>query len=255
VLTVSNVSEKVPRVDDMNVYKVFNEHGAAVKVSDEDLDSARAGTGPLTTQLANAAGVAKRHDLAPRLRATLAGPDRQQKLAAAYSLLAMAGPDSATLNQLAAAEADDVCAGMFAAIALRMEGLEPFRRAFDEGTTASIAGWLISVYNGPMDLTAGDVGFLVDALAAYLDKTLEWIAALSAEIWRSDVYLVLDALSREQATALLGREQMVATRVRLAELLVQIKASRADGDSKALAKSLVAKLNRPGGARSTEPMH
>src|SRR5205814_953074 len=71
----------------MTVYKVFNSNNAVTKVSDEDLDRATAGSGPLPTELANAAGLAGRRDLLPRLHKTLGASQRLQKLAAARALL------------------------------------------------------------------------------------------------------------------------------------------------------------------------
>jgi hypothetical protein len=220
----------------MHTYRVFNDNTALVEVTQQQLDEAVAGRDALPTHLANAAGAARRRDLIGRLRATLGVAGRLNKLAAARALLAL--DDRAAgdlLRERAAVEADEIVASMFRAIALRLEGVEPVRRAFAAGDAdPALSGALASIYNGAFDLVPGDVEFLLDAIAAYTANSRPWIANMDRDEWSSDLYVLVKALARG-ATLIEARE-------RARSVLSQVVASRADRDTKDEVRKLLANM-------------
>ncbi len=220
----------------MATYRVFNENNARVEVTDQELDEAAAGSGALATHLANAAGLARRRELVGRLRATLGAAERRQKLAAARALLALDDRQAvAPLREAAARDEDAVAAGVFRGIALRLEGVAEVRRAWAEGDRdPALAGLLASIYNGPFDLVPDDVSFLLDAVSDYLANQRPWIAKMSRDEWKSDLYVLVKALARESTRPLLAAE-----RERARAVLGQVAAARADRDTKKEARAIL----------------
>jgi hypothetical protein len=109
----------------MKTYRVFNEKNAVEKVSEADLDLAAKSAGPLSTPIANAAAAARRRDLIPQLRKTLAAPTRPAKLAAVSALLALQDRDAAALLLKSARDEKDAVVGaVMTATALRLHGVE-----------------------------------------------------------------------------------------------------------------------------------
>jgi len=105
----------------LQIYEAFNGDGVSVVVTDTDLDHAARDSGPLTTELANAAAQARRADLIDNLRRSLDGDDRARKLAAAKALLALNDrPSGELLRSLSATDTDPVVAKSFIAIATRL---------------------------------------------------------------------------------------------------------------------------------------
>jgi hypothetical protein len=229
----------------MTTYKVFNGNNVATKVSDDDLERAALATGPLATELCNAAALAKRHDLTSRLKQTVAeGASRLQKLAAARALLALDCKDAVGVLDAASADPQDkICATMLRAISLRLRGTGEFERAFEGSADPELAGFLVSVYTGVgLDLTLADARFLVAALAAYLDRSLPWIKHMPADEWRNDLYIVLEVLTRPASVLLLQTAEAEPIRRPLLEQLTRVSSSRAGGDEKRMAKKLLASL-------------
>ena len=227
----------------MTVYRVFNANNVVAKVSDEDLDRAAAASGPLSTELANAAALAGRQDLSSRLLETLAAGPRPQKLAAARALLELREPRAgALLETRAAEEGDEVVKRLFTAIRLRLQGIDELRRAFEDSGNPELAGLIPSMYSRLQTLDEQDAAFLVEALGAYLDTKHGWIEAESQDEWRNAVFILLEALQRGAASSVLGRPGLTAARQELRVLLERVSSSRADRDGKAAAKKLLAQL-------------
>jgi len=217
-------------------YRVYNNSNALVQVTDGQLDDAVKSSGPLSAELANAAGTARRRDLIDRLRATLAGKDRITKLAAARALLTLGDRDSiGVLRERANTEDEAIVAGVFRGIALRLEGVEALRKAFETGDQdPALAGALAAVYNGTFDLTAGDLELLLDMVAAYLANTAKWIAAMDRDEWKSDLDTLVATLAEGAA--------LIPDRGRARDVLAALGGSRADRDTKQTAKKLLAGL-------------
>lgn len=217
----------------MQTFRVFNENNVLVDVTARQLDDAVSSHEMLPTHIANAAAAAKRQDLIPLLRSTLGATQRRNKLAAARALLAL--DDHATaplLRQRAATETDPIVANMFRALALRLDGIEAVRRTFEDGDRApQLAGVLASIYNGVFDLSREDVEFLLDAVADYIANSRAWIATMPRDEWRSDLYVMIKTLSRDQAK--------VTDRERMKSVLSTVASSRADRDTKKEAQRLL----------------
>jgi hypothetical protein len=222
----------------MRTYLVFNQKNVQCKVSDEDLERAASEDGPLATHLANAAAAARFHPLRKRLQQTLSEPPRLQKLAAARALLALADQDSSSLlRERAAEEKDAVVANLFLALALRLEGVEALRAAFEAGEVSpELARCAVSVYNGQFDITSGDVEFLTAALDAYLDATRGWFRSLRLDLWQNGVYLLVHAATSETVSQVLASHREPASWARLRQVMTRVTTSRADRDAKAAAK-------------------
>lgn len=220
----------------MHTYRVFNENNVLVEVTEQELDDAAAGRDALPAHLASAAGAAGRRDLIGRLRATLGAAQRPDKLAAARALLALDDREAAAvLRERSTAEADPIAAGMYRAIALRLDGVEPVRRAFAAGDDdPELAGLLASIYSGAFALTPDDVAFLLDAITAYLGNAQRWIAGMKRDEWRSDLYVLVAALA--------GATAQITDRERARSVLSQVVASRADRDTRTEARTLLARL-------------
>lgn len=220
----------------MTTYPVFNENNVLVEVTTQQLDDAAADGDALPTHLANAAGAAKRRDLIGRLRVTLGAAARRNKLAAARALLALDDRDAAgLLRERSAGEADAIVASVFRGIALRLDGIESLRRSFAAGDEdPPLAGALASVYNGVFDLAPADLEFLLEAITAYTANEKRWIAGMSRDEWRSDLYVLVKALGRGMA--------LIGDRIRARTALSQIVASRADRDTKKEAQKLLDKV-------------
>lgn len=220
----------------MHTYRVFNENNALVEVTQQQLDEAASRREPLSTHLANAAGVARRRDLIAQLRASVAVPARRAKLAAARALLALGDREAAALlRDRAAADTDPIVASVFRGIALRLDGVEAVRQAFAAGDAdPQLAGALASVYNGAFDLVAGDVEFLLDAVAAYVASAKGWISDMPRDEWRSDLYVMVKALARGVA--------VIPDRARARAVLSQLGVSRADRGTKTEAQKLLAEV-------------
>lgn len=220
----------------MQAYRVFNENNALVEVTERQLDEAAAGHDALPTQLANAAGVARRRDLIGRLRTTLCVPERRNKLAAARALLALDDREAiGLLRERAEADVDAIVARVFRALALRLEGVDAVRRAFTAGDEdPALAGVLASIYTGQFSLTPEDVTLLLNLIEAYVSNKQSWISAMRRDEWRSDLYILVNALAR--GVALIGNREHART------ILSQIVASRADRDTKTEAKKLLAQV-------------
>lgn len=220
----------------MQTYRVFNENNALVTVTPQQLDDAARRGDELPTELANAAGMARRRDLVPQLRATLAAPVRLAKLAAARALLALGDREAVgLLRGRAAAETDAIVANVFLALALRLEGVEALRRAFAAGDAdPQLAGAIPSVYNGPFDLVAGDAELLLEAIEAYVANPKGWIAAMPRDEWRSDLYVLVTALARGAAA--------IPDRARARTVLSRLAGSRADRDTKQEARELLVEV-------------
>jgi len=217
-------------------HRVYNANNVLVQVSDGELDDAAKGSGALSAELANAAGTARRLDLIDRLRATLASKDRITKLAAARALLALGDRASiGVLREHANAEDDAIVAGVFRGIAVRLEGVEALRKAFENGDQdPALAGALAVVYNGTFELTAGDLELLLDMVAAYLANTAKWIATMDRDEWKSDLETLVATLAEGAAH--------VPDRERARAVLTEVGTSRAGRDTKQAAKRLLAGL-------------
>lgn len=220
----------------MQTYRVFNENNALVEVTDQDLDNAVPRDDALPTHLANAAGVARRPELIPRLRATLAVPHRRDKLAAARALLAIGDHGAVELlRDHARTETDLIVANLFRAIALRLEGVERVRHAFEQGDEdPALAGVIASIYNGAFDLVQDDIALLLDLIDAYVANAKTWIADMSRDEWRSDLYVMVKALARATAP--------IPDPARARDVLRRVTTARADRDTKKVAQSLLATL-------------
>jgi hypothetical protein len=217
----------------MTTYRVFNENNVLVEVAPQQLDDAAADVGVLPTHLANAASAARRRDLIGRLRVTLGAAGRRNKLAAARALLALDDRDAAILlRERSAGETDAIVAGVFRGIALRLDGVESLRCAFAAGDDDPLlAGALASVYNGAFDFAPADLEFLLEAITAYTDNAKRWIAEMSRDEWRSDLYVLVRALGRGKA--------LIGDRTRARTALSQVATSRADRDTKKEAQKLL----------------
>jgi Ser/Thr protein kinase RdoA (MazF antagonist) len=124
---------------------------------------------------------------------------------------------------------------VFRGIALRLEGVEALRKAFETGDQdPALAGALAAVYNGTFDLTAGDLELLLDMVTAYLANTAKWIAAMDRDEWKSDLDTLVATLAEGAA--------LVPDRQRARDVLAALGASRADRDTKQTAKKLLAEL-------------
>jgi hypothetical protein len=146
----------------MPVYTVFDCDGVSVEVSDSALERAAAGSGPLATELVNAAALARRPSLVPQIQAGLTGPDRAPKLAAAKALLSLgARATIQLLDRLAATESDAVVANVYTAVATRLRGPEAATAQFlSPKTDPQVARFLISNYNSYLQLESGDLAQL-----------------------------------------------------------------------------------------------
>jgi hypothetical protein len=187
------------------IYEAFNSNGASVVITDVDLDQAARDGGPLRTELADAAGQARRTDLVEQLRRSLDGKDRARKLAAAKALLALDDRGAgALLESLAASEPDTVVAKSFTAVATRLRGPQAALDLFtNPETDPQLARLLVSNYNSHLRLDPGDVRFLVTALRHYLTRSLPWLTKLRADLWDNGVFLIVNALSSDAAVHLL----------------------------------------------------
>lgn len=220
----------------MTTYRVFNENNALVDVTDADLDAACASGDVLPTHMANATGVARRHDLIPQLRSSLAVSARRNKLAAARALLAVGDRGAIELlRERARTESDAIVANVFRGIALRLEGVAAIRHVFEQGDDdPAAAGAIASVYIGRFDLAPEDVEFLLDLVDAYVAGNKRWIAAMSRDEWRSDLYALVKALSRAAIP--------ISNRARAQDVLARVLTSHGDRDTKKEAQNVLAKL-------------
>ena len=235
----------------MSIYEAFNSNGVSVVVSDVDLDQAARDDGPLSTELADAAGQARRSDLVDHLRRSLDGDDRARKLAAAKALLALGdcGADP-LLVSLAASEPDTVVAKSFTAVATRLRGPQAALDLFSNpDTDPQLARLLVSNYNSHLRLEPGDIRFLVTALRHYLARSLPWLTKLRADLWDNGVFLIVNALSNDGAVHLLRDTE--PERTALLQLLATLPEHTDDDDIVTGAKDLRAVLSD--GARRGEP--
>jgi hypothetical protein len=227
----------------VQIYAAFNSDGVSVLVSESDLDDAARNSAPLSTELADAAGQARRTDLVGQLRASLDGDDRSRKLAAAKALLALEDPAAGTLlESLAAAETDAVVAKSFIAVATRLRGPDAVVALFgDPNTDPQLARLLVSNYNSHLRPDIGDVRFLIGALAHYIGRSLPWLVKLKPDLWDNGVFLMLNGLSNEHSVLLIRdhREQ----RASLVCLLTRLGEHTNDDDILAEARSLHAALS------------
>jgi hypothetical protein len=182
----------------MQSYRVYNKSGVIVTVSDADLDEAARGAGELSTELAAAAAMAKRGDLGARLRATLAGPERLQKLAAARALMVARDAEARPLlEQRAADEEDVIAARFFRAAAVRLGGTDAMRREFDrDDGDPDLQRMLVAVYNNYEAPDDGDVDFWIHALRVFLDKERPWVQKEKKDLWTNAVETLVTALGR-----------------------------------------------------------
>ena len=229
----------------MDIYAAFDSDGVSVLISDADLNDAAAGSAPLTAELADAAAQARRTDLIDNLRASLGGDDRSRKLAAAKALLALDDRTAgALLESLADTETDTVVAKSFRAVATRLRGAQAAAELFtDPQTDPQLARLLVSNYNSHLRPATGDIRFLVLALGHYVDRSLPWLTTLRANLWDNGVYLILVALSSDNAVSLLRDERCAPERARLLLLLSPLTDHPGDDDIAADARSLRAVLS------------
>jgi hypothetical protein len=225
------------------IYEAFNSSGVSVIVADDELDQAARDSGPLSTELADAAAQARRIDLVEQLRRSLDGEDRARKLAAAKALLALNDRRARNLlESLAAAEPDTVVAKSFTAVATRLRGPQAALQLFDHpDTDPQLARLLVSNYNSHLRLEAGDIRFLVTALRHYLTRSLPWLTTLRSDIWDNGVYLIVNALSNDAAVRLLRDDE--ADRSALLQLLAVLPEHTVDEDIVAGATELCAVLS------------
>ena len=231
----------------MPVYTVFDCDGVSVEVSDSALERAAAGSGPLATELVNAAALARRPSLVPQIQAGLTGPDRAPKLAAAKALLSLgARATIPLLERLAATESDAVVANVYTAVATRLRGPEAATAQFlSPKTDPQVARFLISNYNSYLQLESGDLKLLVLALGRYLAPDLPALKKLSAELWDNGIDLILGGLSRKESLALLLDPALTAERQALPSLLAQIQLLALPKETKKRAQRLAAALPSP----------
>jgi hypothetical protein len=229
----------------VQIYAAFNSNGASVLVSEADLDDAARGAAPLSTELAEAAGQARRADLVDHLRHSLDGDDRARKLAAAKALLALDDRGAGELLEgLAADEPDAVVAKSFTAVAARLRGPETVADLFDDPETdPQLARLLVSNYNSHLRPAIGDVRFLIGALKHYVDRSLPWLTKLRAGLWDNGVNLMVSALSNDTAVRLLREERYGAERSALLRLLAGLTEHTEDDDLLADAQALRATLS------------
>jgi hypothetical protein len=225
------------------IYEAFNSNGVSVVVTDDDLDQAARDSGPLSTELADAAAQALRIDLVEQLRRSLDGADRARKLAAAKALLALDDRDAGELLEaLAASEPDTVVAKSFIAVATRLRGPQAALDVFENpGTDPQLARLLVSNYNSHLRLDAGDIRFLITALRHYLARSLPWLTNLRADIWDNGVFLIVNALSNDGAVRLLRNTE--PERSELLHLLAALPEHTDDDDIVADAEDLRAALS------------
>ena len=230
----------------MAIYEAFNSNGVSVVVSDVDLERAARDDGPLSTELADAAGQAKRTDLVENLRRSLDGDERARKLAAAKALLALDDRGAGELlESLAVSEPDTVVAKSFIAVATRLRGSQAVFDLFDNSDTdPQLARLLVSNYNSHLRLEPGDVRFLIAALRHYLARSLPWLTKLRADIWDNGVFLIVNALSNDGAVRLLRDTELAEERSALLHLLAPLPEHTDDADivtgGKALQAALIA---------------
>ncbi|HET7666386.1 MAG TPA: hypothetical protein VFK56_10005 [Mycobacterium sp.] len=222
----------------MAIYEAFNSDGVSVVVSDVDLDRAARHTGPLSTELADAAAQAGRVDLLERLHRSLVGADRARKLAAAKALLALGDRRAGVmLESLAASEPDSVVAKSFTAVATRLRGPQAALDTFgNPDTDPQLARLLVSNYNSHLRLDTGDIQFLITALQHYLARSLPWLTTLRSDIWDNGVFLIVNALSNDGAVRLL--REAGPSRLELLRLLAALPEHTDDDDIVAGAKDL-----------------
>lgn len=227
----------------MTIYEAFNSNGVSVVVSDVDLDQAARVVGPLSTELADAAGQAHRTDLVEHLRRSLDGADRARKLAAAKALLTLDDRGARELlESLATSEPDTVVAKSFTAIATRLRGPQAALQLFDHpDTDPQLARLLVSNYNSHLRLDAGDVRFLIAALRHYLCRSLPWLTKLRADIWDNGVFLIVNALSNDGSVRLLRDNE--PERSELLPLLAALPEHTDDDDIVTGARDLRAALS------------
>ncbi|OBF25602.1 hypothetical protein A5724_04245 [Mycobacterium sp. ACS1612] len=225
------------------IYEAFNSAGVSVVISDADLDKAAHHGGPLSAELADAAGAARRTDMAGQLRRSLDGAERARKLAAAKALLALDDRDAGPLlESLAASEADTVVAKSFTAVATRLRGSRAALEVFeDPGTDPQLARLLLSNYNSHLRPNGDDIRFLVAALRHYLTRGLPWLTRLRPDLWDNGVFLIVNALSNDRAVRLLRDD--VAARSGLLRLLTVLPEHTDDDDIASGATDLRAALS------------
>jgi hypothetical protein len=227
------------------IYEAFNSDGVSVVVSDVDLDQAARDSGPLTTELADAAAQARRADLIGHLRRSLDGDGRARKLAAAKALLALDDRGAGLqLESLAASEPDTVVAKSFTAVATRLRGPRAALELFDNpDTDPQLARLLVSNYNSHLRLETGDIQFLITALRHYLARSLPWLTKLRADIWDNGVFLMVNALSNAGVPQLLRDNGLTQERSALLQLLAALPEHTDDDDIVTGAKDLRAVLS------------
>jgi hypothetical protein len=216
----------------LRTYQCFNSNGVSVLVTDDDLDAAAGTAGPLSAELAEAAAQARRIDLVANLRRSLEGDDRAGKLTAAKALLALQDHSArGLLEYLAPAEDDAVVAKSYSAVATRLRGPQAALEMFCAADTdPQLARLLVSNYNSHLRIESGDITFLVTALKLYRDKELPWLKNLPADLWDNAVYIMLVALTGEDAVRLLREPAHQAQRSELLGLLPDLIEQTADGD-------------------------
>jgi hypothetical protein len=220
----------------MAIYKVFNENSVVKKVSDDDLDRAARESGALSTELANAAALAKRADLTARLIETLDVGPRSQRLAAANALLVLGhAAAAAVLEALAQREQDAVVVSMFRVIALRLKGVAQLRSAWERADDPELCSFMPSLYNSKFALGEADVDFVVSMLGSYIEQDRGWIKACPKDEVRNALFLLVNRVTAESAEAL--RQSLPKPlRQRLHDMLNRVVASRADTATKTAAK-------------------
>jgi hypothetical protein len=216
----------------LRTYQCFNSNGVSVLVTDDDLDAAAGTAGPLSAELAEAAAQARRIDLVANLRRSLEGDDRAGKLTAAKALLALQDHSArGLLEYLAPAEDDAVVAKSYSAVATRLRGPQAALEMFCAADTdPQLARLLVSNYNSHLRIESGDITFLVTALKLYRDKGLPWLKNLPTDLWDNAVYIMLVALTGEDAVRLLREPAHQAQRSELLGLLPDLIEQTADDD-------------------------
>lgn len=231
----------------MTSYRVPNDNGVFVNVTEADLNEelARKDSRPIPAQFSHAAAIAKRKDFIPKLRQTLRSPSGVQKRAAASALLALNDKEAPSLlDSNAKAEKDAIVASMFKIIALRLRNVDLLAQHFTSEDDPQTSRLVMSMYNSYIDIEEADVRFLVEALEAYLNRSLQWIRKLKSSHWENAIALAVGALASSGASAIIMEPYMSGTRTKACGLLRKVLSLDLAEDIQSDAKAVLERCDR-----------
>jgi len=189
------------------VYEVYDAIGAAVSITDEQLEAAFTRSGQeLEVELIRAMEESRDRRFVPRLREALSQELQKARVSAIFGLLTFLDRESIpTLRALRDSLPERVVSSpieercIVDAVLVRLEGgAQAALSAFDDETCSPLVRCLLvtNLFASRLPFEREDVELLVKALDDFVFKRSEWVRALSASDRNEGVADAVEALSR-----------------------------------------------------------